>query len=160
VNNVKNTIPDHLPATSRSKPKVFIDSDVLFAGSAAPSQHGASLVILRMAEITLLQAFASQQVVREVERNLISKIPKAIPAFHMIVSRCLQIVPDPSEADLENYTGMANEADLPILAAAHRLGCMYLLSFNARHYRPGHPQVHVVPPGDFLLLVRDLMARL
>jgi hypothetical protein len=153
-------MPDQLPATSRSKPKVFIDSDVLFAGSAAPSQHGASLVILRMAEITLLKAYASQQVVREVERNLTSKIPKAIPAFHMIISRCLHIVPDPTEADLENYTGMAEQADLPILAAAHMLGCMYLLSFNARHYLPGHPGVHVLPPGDFLLLVRDLLARL
>ena len=52
------------------KPRVFIDSDGLFAGCAAPSEHGASLVILRMAEIMLLEAFASQQVITEVERNL------------------------------------------------------------------------------------------
>jgi predicted nucleic acid-binding protein len=153
-------MPHQLPATSRSRPKVFIDSDVLFAGSAAPSQHGASLVVLRMAEITLLKVYASQQVVREVERNLVSKMPTAIPAFQMIVSRCLQVVPDPTEVELENYAGMANEADLPILAAAHLLGCMYLLSFNACHYRLGHPEVQVLPPGEFLVLVRDLLARL
>jgi hypothetical protein len=153
-------MPHQLPAAGRSRPKVFIDSDVLFAGSVAPSQHGASLVVLRMAEITLLKAYASQQVVREVESNLVSKMPTAIPAFQMIVSRCLQVVPDPTEVELENYAGMANEADLPILAAAHLLGCMYLLSFNACRYRPGHPEVQVLPPGEFLLLVRDLLARL
>ena len=38
------------------KPRVFVDVDVLFAGAAAPSEHGASLTILRMAEITLIEA--------------------------------------------------------------------------------------------------------
>jgi len=40
---------------SPPKPRVFIDADVLFAGAASPSEHGASLVILRMAEITVLR---------------------------------------------------------------------------------------------------------
>jgi len=35
------------------KPRVFVDADVLFAGASAPSEHGANLTILRMAEITL-----------------------------------------------------------------------------------------------------------
>ena len=153
-------MPDQIPPTSRSKPKVFIDSEVLFAGSAAPSQHGASLVILRMAEITLLKAYASHQVVHEVERNLSAKIPKAIPAFHLILSRSLQIVPDPSATDLVKYAGMADSADLPILVAAHQAGCLYLVSFNIRHYRPGHPDVNVLSPGDFLLRVRDLLSRM
>ena len=30
------------------KPRVFVDADVLFAGAAAPGEHGASLVILRI----------------------------------------------------------------------------------------------------------------
>ena len=45
------------------KPRVFVDADVLFAGAAAPSEHGASLVVLRMAEITLIDALASPQVI-------------------------------------------------------------------------------------------------
>lgn len=153
-------MPDQTLPTRRSKPKVFIDSDVLFAGSAAPSQHGASLVVLRMAEITLLKAYSSQQVISEVERNLTAKIPKALPAFHLIVSRCLEVVPDPDQTNLDAYAGMANQADLPILAAAHQAGCPYLVSFNTRHYRPGHPEVTVLPPGDYLLRVRDLLTRL
>lgn len=152
-------MPD-LPPTSRGKPKVFVDADVLFAGSAAPTQHGASLVVLRMAEITLIQAFTSQQVISEAERNLAAKLPQTLPAFRLIVARCLQVVPDPEPAELSPYAGLADPADLPILVAALSSGCPWLVSFNTRHYRPGHPALAVLPPGDFLLRVRDLLARL
>jgi hypothetical protein len=55
-------------------------------GAAAPTEHGASLVVLRMAEITLIDAVTSQQGIGEVERNLTDKLPTVLPAFHMIVS--------------------------------------------------------------------------
>lgn len=153
-------MPGLKPPTPRRKPRVFIDSDVLFAGSAAPSEQGASLVVLRMAEITLIEAYASQQVLAEVERNLAAKLPKALPVFRLIASRALQIVPDPSQAEVQPYSGLADDADLPILVAAVKTGCSWLVSFNTRHYRPGHPEVQVLLPAEFLLRVRDLLARL
>jgi hypothetical protein len=146
--------------TSRRKPKVFIDADVLFAGSAAPSEHGASLVLLRMAEITLIEAVTSQQVVAEAERNLADKLPNTLPAFRLIVARCLRVVPDPGAEDLSPFAGLAHPADLPILVAALASECPWLVTFNIRHYHPGHPALAVLPPGDFLLRVRDLLARL
>jgi predicted nucleic acid-binding protein len=142
------------------KPRVFIDADVLFAGSAAPSEHGASLVILRMAEITLIEAITSQQVMHEVERNLADKLPAALPAFHLIAARCLQVVADPSPAELLALSGSADPKDLPILAAAVQQSCDWLVTFNLRHFRPGHPRVSVLTPGDFLLRIRDLLAQL
>ena len=145
---------------SPNKPRVFVDADVLFAGAAAPSERGASLVVLRMAEITLIEAVASQQVVGEVERNLADKLPKALPAFRLIVSRCLRLVPDPRPADLSPYAGLADPKDLPILAAAMREKCPWLVTFNIRHFQPGHPAVTVLRPGQFVLRVRDLLARL
>ena len=42
------------------RPKVFVGADVLFAGAASASKHGASLVILRLGEITLIDAVASK----------------------------------------------------------------------------------------------------
>ena len=54
-------------------------------------------MILRMAEITLIEAVASQQVVEEVLRNLRTKLPAALPAFQLLVSRCLRVVSDPSQ---------------------------------------------------------------
>jgi predicted nucleic acid-binding protein len=153
-------MPDPTTPTRRIKPKVFVDADVLFAGSAAPAEHGASLVLLRMAEITLVEAYTSQQVIAEVERNLEVKLPKALPACRLIISRCLQVVPDPTPEAVQAYAGLAERSDLPILVAALQCGCPWLVSFNTRHYRPGHPDVVVLPPGEFLGRVRDLLTRL
>ena len=141
-------------------PRVFVDADVLFAGSASPSQHGASLVVLRMAEITLINAYTSQQVIGEARRNLAKKIPKALPTFEVLVSRCLTIVTNPSRGDLAAYHGLADVSDLPVLVAALRSECPWLVSFNTKHYMPGHPAVKVLPPGDFLLRIRSILAGL
>ncbi len=149
-----------MPPTSRRRPRVFVDADALFAGAAAPSDHGASLVILRLAEITLIEAVTSQQAVTEAERNLGEKLPQALPAFRLIVSRCLRVVPDPQLGELLAHEGRADPKDLPILVAAVRAGCSWLVTFNTRHFQPGHPDVIVLRPGDFVLRVRDLLARL
>jgi len=153
-------MPGPTAASSRAKPRVFIDADVLFAGSASPSEHGASLVVLRMAEITLVEAYCSEQVLREVERNLQAKLPQALPAFRLLVARCLKIVPEPSQAAVQENAGLAEAMDLPILVAARLAGCSWLVTFNARHYRPGHPAVQVLPPGEFLQRVRDILVHL
>ncbi len=79
-------------AINPPKPRIFVDADVFFAGAASPNENSASLVILRMAEITLIEAVTSEQVITEVERNLEEKMLAAIPAFHMLVSRCLRVV--------------------------------------------------------------------
>lgn len=142
------------------KPRVFVDADVLFAGAAGPSEHGASLTVLRMAEITLIEALTCQQVIVEAERNLAEKLPAVLPAFRLIVSRCLRIVYDPAPDDLARYAGQADPEDLPILVAALREGCPWLVTFNLRHYQPGVPAVMVLRPGDFILRVRDLLSGL
>lgn len=142
------------------RPRVFIDADVLFAGAASPSEHGASLVILRMAEITLIDAVGSQQVVSEAERNLAAKIPDALPAFRLLVSRCLRIVPDPEPHDLPRWAGLADGKDLPILVAAIREQCSWLVTHNLRHFQPGQGSIAVLQPGEFLWRVREQLATL
>ena len=143
-----------------AKPRVFIDADVLFAGAASPNEHSASNLILRMAELTLIEAVASIQVITEAEHNLLEKMPKALPAFQLLVSRCLRIVEDPEPKVLSRYVGLANPEDLPILVAAISQACDLLTTFNLRHYQPGHPSVTVLKPGDLILRIRYLPARL
>ena len=149
-----------MPATSPPRPRVFVDADVLFAGAASPSAHGASLTVLRMAEITLVEALTSQQVIVEAERNLADKLPQALPAFRLLVSRCLRVVPNPAPADLRPHAGLTEAADLPIRVAALREGCPWLVTFNVRQHHPGHPDVTVLQPGEFVLRVRDWLARM
>ena len=95
------------------RPKVFLDADVIFAGSASPSVQGASYVVLLMGEITLLDCMTSEQVITEVERNLADKMPAALPEFRLLVKRCLQVTGDPSAEDIKVYSGQADPKDLP-----------------------------------------------
>jgi len=141
-------------------PRVFIDADVLFAGAAGPTEYGASLVVLRMAEITLVEAITSQQVIDEAERNLADKIPTALPAFHLITSRCLQVTPTPTAIECQPYHGLADPKDLPILVAALREQCPMLVTFNRRHFQPGHPDVLILRPGEFIQRTRYLLSQL
>jgi hypothetical protein len=146
---------------SQRKPRVFVDADVLFAGAASPSEHGASLTILRLAEITLIEAITSYQAITEAERNLEEKLPAALPAFRLLVSRCLRVVDNPLPEGLGPWAGMADPKDLPILVAAAREGCPWLVvTFSVRHFAPGHPDVTVLRPGDLVLRVRELLAAL
>lgn len=141
------------------KPRLLIDADVLVAGAASPNANSASLVVLRMAEITLIEAIVPEQVIVEVERTLELKLPKARSAFHLLMERCLTVVSDPRSAEVASYRGLADPQDLPILVTALRERCPWLVTFNVRHYQPGHPDVLIMRPGEFILQVRDLLAR-
>lgn len=142
------------------RPRVFVDADVLFAGAAGRTRYGASLTLLTLADVTLIEAIASHQVVTEAERNLVKKLPTALPAFHLLVSRCLRLVPDPEPAALRDFAEPAHPKDLPILAAAVLNGCPWLATFNVRHYVPGHPNVRVLQPGQFISAVRGRLVGL
>ena len=58
------------------------------------------------------------------------------------------------------YSELADPKDLPILVGAVREKCPWLVTFNVRHYQPGHPGVTVLRPGEFLLRVRDWLSRI
>ncbi len=148
------------PASASQKLKVFVDADVIFAGSAAPSEHGASHVVLQMGEITLLDCVTSQQAIVEVERNLADKLPAKPPAFRQIISRCLRVVSDPEPADIADCEGLADSKDAPILAAALREECAYLLTFNTRHFAPTGEKITVLKPGDSVVVVRQQLGAL
>lgn len=149
-----------MATSSPGKPRVFVDADVLFAGSASASEHGASLMILRLAEMTLIEALASEQVIVEAERNLTVKLPATLSTFRLLVDRCLKITSSPTLEGLAPFAGLADRKDLPILVAAVQNDCQWLVSFNVRHFRPGHPDVTVLPPGEFIQRVRYLLSTL
>ena len=140
--------------------RVFIDSDVLFAGSATLSPSSASQIILQLSELTLIEAVISQQVVDEVERNLSLKVPLALPKMRLLLKRCVAIVPTPNATFVDPLFGLADPKDLTILAAALQSHCTYLTTFNVRHFQPGHPAVHVMQPGEFVSRVRQLLSQM
>jgi hypothetical protein len=141
-------------------PRLFCDADVLFAGAAGPTEFGASHVLLRMGQYTLLDCVTSAQAVGEARRNLIAKLPQSVATFDALVSRCLRVVPHPDRTDVLRHRGLADEKDLPILTAAIAAECRWLLTFNLRHYWPPADLILVRRPGGFLAAVRSKLASL
>ena len=144
----------------KSRPRVFVDADVLFAGAASPHENSASLVILRMGEITLLDAMTSTQVIAEAERNLEVKFPQGLTTFRLLAERSVQVVPAPSRDVVDRHCGRADPKDLPILVAALREECTWLVTFNVKDFEPGHPDVRVLRPGAFIQRVRAILTHL
>ena len=86
--------------------KVFFDSDALIAGSA--SRQGAAFILLQLAELGLIQGFASKKVIDECRKNLQIKLPASLPNFKQIISHSLTIVENPSQPETEKYKQMAH----------------------------------------------------
>ena len=157
MSNESGTTPRNT-ATIVNRPKVFLDADVIFAGSASPSVQGASYIVLLMGEIRLIECVTSEQVIAEVERNLTVKFPDALPEFHLLKKRCLRVVADPSLEDVKANIGQADPKDLSILVAALIEECSHFLTFNTKHFYPTESWLIVQPPGEFLKSVRSQLS--
>jgi predicted nucleic acid-binding protein len=150
VSTRKNTVP---------RPKVYIDADVLLA--AAGSTQGASHIIVRLSELTIIEGFISDAVRVEVERNVLAKLPHAFPAYQVLLqSAKLRTVPLPTLEQLSMYQGQADPKDLPHLVAARLAGCYYLITHNTKHYTPKPGVIEVLKPGQFLERIRTQLSRL
>lgn len=140
--------------------RVYVDADVLLASAASPTAHSAGQVVLSLSEITLIHAITSALAVEECERNLVARIPEAIPTFRRLVRRALEVAPAPSQRSVRRQAGRADWKDVPHLACALDHGCPYLVTYNLSDYEPGHPDVQAVRPGALVRRVRGQLARL
>jgi predicted nucleic acid-binding protein len=140
--------------------RVFYDADVLIAGAA--STEGASHVLLQLSELTLVDAVTSAHVIAEVERNLLRKLPAALPAFRLLVDAAVALV-DEAQPELAKSIAEAADAhakDAPILAAAISCRADFLCTFNTRHFCARRDPPRVVRPATMLARIRESLARL
>jgi predicted nucleic acid-binding protein len=141
------------------RPKVYIDSDVLLAAAASPT--GASHIIVKLCELTLIEGVISEAVLIEVERNLLAKLPAAIPAYRVLLSAAkLYTAPLPTHEQLRTYHQQADPKDLIHLAAACLAGCQYLITHNTKHYTPPSGVIEILKPGALLERIRTSFSQL
>lgn len=135
--------------------RVCVDADVLFAGSASTS--GASHVVLQLGELGIIEVRVAEQARIEAERNLLDKLPAALPAFRTLLDACTAPISmaAPAAARRLARAHEADAKDAPILAAAIADECHWLLTFNVRDYRTG--RLRVSQPGPFLEELRALL---
>ncbi len=145
---------------SANRPRVYVDADVLFASAASPSSDSAGQVLLTLSEITLIDGLTSELAVEECRRNLDQKLPEALKTFDLLLRRTLTVVPAPSEPEVYRMVERADWKDAPHLATALQHQCRFLVTYNTEDYKPGHPDVTVLRPGDFVRSVRDYLGRM
>jgi putative PIN family toxin of toxin-antitoxin system len=110
-----------------ARPRVFLDSNVLFSGLHSP--NGAPGLILRRFAEGKVAVVVSQLVLEEVVRTIKAKLPEALPALHrFLLNAPLEVVENPSSEETAKWAQMTNAEDAPILAAAVAAQVDYLVT--------------------------------
>lgn len=144
--------------SKRVKPRIFLDSDVLMAGITSTTDFAASLILIRLAEIQLIEAVCSEQVIEEVLRVLQVKMPEAEKPFKRLVKQAIKVKPNPNPAEQAICQKLASKFYIPVLSAAVREKCPWLATFNETQYLPGHPEIIVARPDEFVSRLRGQFA--
>ena len=144
----------------KPRPKVFLDSSALIAGIA--SSKGAAREILRLAEIGLIEAIVSRQVVVEADRNITAKLPECLDDFRNYLETLAPVLAaDPSHRDILRFSLLIQPHDAPILAAAVVAQADYLVTWDQKHFMTKGPRAlarpKVMNPGEFLHEFRQLL---
>lgn len=143
------------------EPKVFVDANVLIAGSA--SRTGASRAVLALGEIGLIQLYTNRQVINESERNIRHKLPQALPIFtEFLIYLNLQILDDPVPESFSRWLSVIEEKDAPILEAAVQLPAEYLLTLNTKDFTPNVADatgLTIQTPATFIQNIRNILNR-
>ncbi len=141
---------------SKSKPLVFLDSNVIFSGLY--SSEGAPGIILELFVRGSISVVVSQQVLQEVIRTVKEKLPYALPALkRLLINTPLEVVADPKLPDIKRWTKHLHPGDAAILAAAITARPDYFVTGD-RHFIDNSDIVKetgltVVTPARFLKFV-------
>lgn len=143
-------------------PRIFLDSNVLFA--AAASATGASRALVILAELGLLRLVVCPQVFDEVERNLQAKAPAALPHFRRLRTALdWEIVDDPTPEQVKACVDVIAAKDAPILAAAITAGSQRLVTLDAHHFNRSEVRRRatfpIQTPGELLVDIRQALVQ-
>ena len=141
---------------SKPKPRVFLDSNVIFSGLY--SAQGVPGRILEYFIKGNIGVVVSPQVLEEVIRTIKAKLPEALPVLRRLL---LNIPPevraDPPLEEIERWAGKLATADAAILAAAVAAEPDFFVTGD-NHFLE-NPDVaaetglHIVTPAQFLKLL-------
>lgn len=111
-------------------PRVFVDANIVF--SAALSEQSRARLVIESAALMSNPVRTSDYALREAQRNLETKAPEALDAFHRI-TQLLRIVPG---LEPEPCPIALRAKDRPILAAAIRARADALVTSDMRDFGP------------------------
>ncbi len=110
---------------------VFVDSSALFA--AMLSATGFARDLIRLAIRGEVRLCTSTYVLREVATNLARKAPEAVARFEQVQQEIEWQIVDPSPEEVLEAATYTVLKDAPVVAAAQRAGCDYLVTYDRKH---------------------------
>lgn len=142
----------------KSKPRVFLDSNVIFSGLYSP--EGAPGIILEHFLKGNISVVMSQQVLEEVLRTIKEKLPDSLPALRrLLVNTPPEVAADPKLPDIKRWTQIFHPGDAAILAAAIAARPDYFITGD-RHFVE-NPDIAketgltIVTPAQFLKVMEQ-----
>ncbi len=112
--------------------------------AACASRGGAGHIIVKLAELTLVQGLIS-----------LKKIPQALSAYRALVRAArLHEVPLSPAGKLIDYRGQGDPKDVVHLVAAREADCAFLVTHNTKHYSPASGSPEVLTPGELVRRIR------
>ena len=136
--------------------RIFVDANILIAG--ADSRSGASNALLKLAEVGLFRLVVCRQVLDEAERNLRKKLPRALPNFATQLAQLeLEIASTPDDGACQQWTGLIEAKDAPILAAAILARVDRFVTLNTRDFTPAVASASglvIQTPGELIAEIR------
>ncbi len=141
---------------TKSKPRVFLDSNVIFSGLYSP--EGAPGIILEHFLKGSISVVVSQQVLEEVIRTVKEKLPDSLPALRrLLVNTIPEVAADPELPDIKRWTKKLHLGDAAILAAAIAAQPDYFITGD-RHFIENldiakEMGLNIVIPAQFLKIM-------
>lgn len=140
----------------KSKPRVFLDSNVIFSGLYSP--EGAPGIILEHFVKGSISVVVSQQVLEEVIRTVKEKLPDSLPVLRrLLVNTPPEVASAPELPDIKRWTKKLRLGDASILAAAIAAQPDYFITGD-RHFVENPSIVKetgltIVMPAQFLKIM-------
>lgn len=100
------------------------------------------------------RVYVSELVLEELVRNVRKKLPEELEELkEFIITYPLQVVKDPSLSEVNKLGSLADWKDLPILAAAKKVNCKWLITGNIKDFRVKEVEnkldIKIVTPRKF-----------
>ena len=145
-----------------NKPRVFLDTSVLFA--AVLSAEGGSRLVLKLGEAGVISLWVGSRVLQEADGVVWRKAPQTRPLLALLLDRSgVTRGPEPDAAALAQAKAVVSYApDAHILAEALSAEVDYFVTLDRQHFVDS-PRSAVLPfpvgtPGDFLAWLRERLS--
>lgn len=151
------------PLIDPNAPRFFLDSSVILSGAA--SDKGAAHVLLVLAEAGLIRLVVNPYVLNEVERHIQNKLKRAALSYTEVkTSIAWEVVPNPTETELEDWDAFIIRKDAPVLASAVSAKPASLVTLDGRDFIKNRgliatkTELKILAPGQVTQSIREAIA--